>query len=281
MTRPAPEEGRMTPEAAANLELWNGWTDIHMGGAYDVEGFVADPAARPFDRVIAGVVGDVAGERLLHLQCHVGLDTMRLALAGARDIVGVDFSPNAIAAARSVAGRMGIEATFVEADVCALPDEVPLEAFDVVFTSYGTIMWLADLEPWADSIASRLAPGGVFHIVDAHPFLTVFDDEAGAPPLRVRYPYFSREANYYREHGSYVDRDADFAADSYSWQHTFEEIVGVLARRGLVIGSLREYPVISWQAIDFMVPDTERLWRLPPEAGDIPLMFSLSARKPE
>src|SRR5450759_2928002 len=142
-------------------------------------------------------------------------------------------------------------------------------------------MWLAYLDPWADSIASRLAPGGVFHIVDAHPFLTVFDDEAGAPPLRVRYPYFSREANYYRERGSYVDRAADFAADSYSWQHTFEEIVGVLARRGLVIGSLREYPVISWQAIDFMVPDTEGLWRLPPEAGDIPLMFSLSARKPE
>jgi len=271
----------MGREAAANLNLWNGWADIHMAGAYDVEGFIADPASRPFDRIIAGVVGDVAGKRLLHLQCHVGLDTIRLALAGARDVTGVDFSPNAVAAARSIASRMGVEAAFVESDVCALPDSVPCDAFDVVFTSYGTIMWLADLEPWADSIASRLAPGGVFHIVDAHPFLSVFEDEADEPPLRVRYPYFTREPTYYLERGSYADREADFSADSYFWQHTFEEIVGVLVRRGLVVESLREYPVVAWQAIDFMVrEDAEDLWRLPPEAGDVPLMFSLTVRKP-
>jgi SAM-dependent methyltransferase len=279
VTRERGEE-MLTPEAAANLALWNGWTEIHMAGAYDVEGFVADPAAHPFDHVIAGVMGDVSGRRLLHLQCHVGLDTMRRGGAGGREVVGVDFSPKAVAAARSIAERMGIAATFVEADVCALPEAVPREAFDVVFTSYGTIMWLADLEPWADSIVSRLAPGGVFHIVDAHPFLSVFEDESDAPPLRVRYPYFSREANYYREKGSYADREVDFVADSYFWQHTFEEIVGVLLRRGLVVESLREYPVVSWQAMDFMVPDDDGLWRLPPEAGDIPLMFSLSARKP-
>ena len=206
----------MLHEVSKNLELWNGWADLHMAGAYDVEGFIADPCKRPFDWVIQEVVGDVAGKRLLHLQCHVGLDTMRFGLAGATNLTGVDFSPKAIAAARSIADRLGVSATFIEADVAALPESVPVSAFDVVFTSYGTIMWLPDLKPWAEGIASRLAPGGVFHIIDAHPFLTVFDDFAPEPPLKVRYPYFSGEPLYFEEHGSYADREADFVADSYA-----------------------------------------------------------------
>jgi SAM-dependent methyltransferase len=270
----------MLHEVSKNLELWNGWADLHMSGAYDVEGFIADPSKRPFDWVIREVVGDVGGKRLLHLQCHVGLDTMRFGLAGATNLTGVDFSPKAIAAARSIADRLGISATFVEADVAALPESVPVSAFDVVFTSYGTIMWLPDLKPWAEGIASRLAPGGVFHIIDAHPFLTVFDDFAPEPPLKVRYPYFSGEPLYFEEHGSYADRDADFVADSYAWQHPLSEILGVLLGEGLVLQQMREFPVVSWEALEFLVPDGEGLWRLPPGAGDIPLMFSLTLSKP-
>jgi SAM-dependent methyltransferase len=272
----------VSDETAANLHLWDGWTDLHMAGTdYDVEGFIAKPGARPFDWVTQEVVGDVAGKRLLHLQCHIGLDTLRFVLAGAMEVMGVDFSPKAVTAARGIAEKMGLPATFVHADVTALPESVPREAFDIVFTSYGTIMWLPDLEPWAESIATRLAPGAVFHIIDAHPFLSVFDDFAPEPPLRVRYPYFTREALHFEEHGSYADRDADFVADSYAWQHTFAEIIGVLAKRGLVVESLREYPVVSWKALEFMVEDGDGLWRVPPEAGDIPLMFGLSLRKPD
>lgn len=271
----------MSNEAAANFALWEGWTDVHMAGSdYDVAGFIANPAERPFDWVTRGVVGDVTGKRLLHLQCHIGIDTLRFALGGASEVTGVDFSPKAVAAARSIAERMGLAATFVESDVLALPESVPRESFDVVFTSYGTIMWLSDLDPWAESIATRLAPGGTFHIIDAHPFLTVFDDFAPSPPLRVIYPYFGREPLYFEEHGSYADRDADFVADSYAWQHTFEEIVGVLVKRGLIVEGLREYPVVAWKALEFMVQDDDGLWRLPPDAGDMPLMFALSVRKP-
>ncbi len=272
----------MTDETAANLRLWESWTDIHMAGSfYDVEGFIADPAARPFDWVTREAVGDVTGKRALHLQCHIGIDTIRLLLAGASEVVGVDFSPRAIAAARSIAERTRSPATFVQGDVTALPEGVPREAFDLVFTSYGTIQWLPDLEGWAESIATRLAPGGVFHIIDVHPFTWVFDDDAPAPPLSVRYPYFHRDPFYYEEHGSYADRDANLVADSYSWQHTFSEIVGVLARRGLVVESLREYPVCAWKAFEFMTQGDDGLWRLAPEAGEIPLMFALTARRRE
>jgi len=272
----------MREEVAANLRLWDGWSDLHMSGTdYDVEGFVANPTERPFDWVTREVVGDVRGKRLLHLQSHIGIDTLRFSLAGAVDVVGVDFSPRAVESARSLAARMELPVRFVQADVTDLPDEVACDAFDVVFTSYGTIMWLPELERWAKMIASRLAAGGIFHIIDVHPFLTVFDDFAENPPLRVRYPYFTREALYFEEHGSYADRDADFVADSYAWQHTFSEIVGSLLDNGLQIRRLREYPVVAWKALEFLERDGEGLWRMPPGEGDIPLMFALSATKPD
>lgn len=271
----------MRDELAANLKLWNSWTDLHMTGTdYDVEGFIADPASRPFDRVIREVVGDVAGKRLLHLQSHIGLDTMRFARLGAIDVLGVDFSPRSVEAARSIARRLDLSVRFVQADVRSLPETVPEDAFDIVFTSYGTIMWLPELESWARMIASRLAPGGVFHIVDIHPFLTVFDDFIQEPELNVRYPYFTREPLHFVEQGSYADRSADFSADSYAWQHPFSEIVGSLLSCGLHVTQLSEYPVISWKALEFMEQDDDGLWRLPPGIGDIPLMFSLSASRP-
>ena len=271
----------MRDEVATNLNLWEGWTDIHLGSAlYDVEGFVADPSSRPFDWVTREVVGDVAGKRFLHMQSHIGIDTIRFALAGAIDVTGVDYSPKAVAAAESIAARVGAKARFVIADVTDLPDSVPLASYDVVFTSYGTIMWFPDLKRWGEMIASRLAPGGVFHIIDVHPFLTVFDDIALEPPLRVLYPYFTREPLHFEEHGSYADRDADFSADSYAWQHTFSEIFGALSGAGLVVRALREYPVVAWKALEFMVQGDDGLWRLPPDTGDIPLMFSMTAEKP-
>lgn len=271
----------MREEVATNLRLWDGWADLHMSGTgYDVEGFIASPESRPFDWVIREVVGDVAGRRLLHLQTHIGLDTLRLALAGAVDVTGVDFSPRAVEAARSIAARLDLPVRFVQADVTELPDDVPESAFDVVFTSYGTIMWLPDLDPWARMIASRLAPGGVFHIVDVHPFLTVFDDETTQRVLSVRYPYFPGEPIRFEEHGSYTDRDADFVADSYGWQHPLSEIVGSLLKHGLQIRRLQEYPVVSWKVLEFMEETEEGLWKMPEGIGDIPLMFSLTACKP-
>ena len=274
-----PEEP-VRDEVAANLRLWDGWTDLHMTGTeYDVDGFVACPESRPFDWVTRGVVGDVAGKRLLHLQCHIGIDTLRFALAGARDVTGVDFSPRAVAAAQSIAARLDLPVRFVHADVTDLPDEVPEAAYDVVFTSYGTIMWLPDLDRWAQMIASRLAPGGVFHIIDVHPFLTVFDDVTTEPVLGVRYPYFAREPLRFEEHGSYADRDADFVADSYAWQHTFSDILGSLLKHGLGIQQMSEYPVVAWKALEFMEQGDDGLWRMPVGAGDIPLMFSLTASR--
>jgi SAM-dependent methyltransferase len=266
---------------ASNRELWDAWTTAHVGSEfYDVDGFVADPAARPFDSIVSGVLGDVAGKRVLHLQCHFGLDTIRLALAGA-EVTGVDFSIEGVVAARALAERMGVDARFVQGDVLALPDEIERGTFDVVFASYGVLGWLPDLSPWAESIATRLVPGGRVVLVELHPFAWVFDEVSEEPPLTLRYPYFTREAMVGTMQGSYAAPDSDVTGTSYEWMHTFEEILGVLLERGLAIESLHEYPLLAWQGFPFMVPAGEPgFWKLPEGEGDIPLMFSLTARKP-
>jgi SAM-dependent methyltransferase len=264
----------------ANRELWQRWTALHVpSNFYNADGFAADPASRPFDRIIAELLGDIAGMRALHLQCHFGMDTLRLAHLGA-DATGLDFSAAAIAAARELSERAAIPATFIEGDVTAPPAELPEAAFDLAFTSYGTISWLPDLEPWARTIAGRLAPGGVFKIADMHPTLWVFDDEGGDPELRVRYSYFGRDALEWEEFGSYAAPGGEYTGTSHSWQHTFEEIVGVLVRAGLVIEELREFPLLAWQYTSSMVEREPGLFGQPDGQPELPLMFTLSARKP-
>jgi SAM-dependent methyltransferase len=264
----------------ANREIWQRWTALHVPSEfYDVDGFVADPSARPFDRVVAELLGDITGMRALHLQCHFGMDTLRLAQLGA-EATGLDFSPAAIAAARDLSTRSGIPATFVEGDVTAPPPDLPESVFDLVFTSYGVISWLPDLEPWARTVASRLRPGGVFKIADMHPTLWIFDDDADDPELRVRYSYFMREALEWEEFGSYAAPGDEFIGTSHSWQHTFEEIVGSLVRAGLVIEELREFPLLAWQFTRAMVEGEPGLFGQPEGQPEVPLMFTLTARKP-
>ncbi|MHB1016986.1 MAG: class I SAM-dependent methyltransferase [Coriobacteriia bacterium] len=266
---------------AANHALWQRWTALHVpSDFYDVEGFIADPDARPFDSIVAGLVGsDLSGQRALHLQCHFGMDTIRLARLGA-EATGFDFSSAAIEAAREVSVRSGTPATFIEGNVLEPPAELPENAFDLIFTSWGVISWLPDLEPWARTIASRLAPGGVFKIADMHPTLWMFDDEADDSTLRIKYSYFQRDALEWEERGSYAAPGEELVGVSHSWQHTFEEIIGSLVRAGLLIEELREFPLIAWQFTPGMMLRESGLYGLREDVPQVPLTFTLTARKP-
>ena len=198
-------------------------------------------------------------------------------------MTGVDFSEKAVAHARRLARELGLDARFICADVldtAAVVAQLAGERFDVVFTSHGVISWLPDLRPWARTIAAALKPGGTFFISDAHPFVWMFDDEVPDAELRFSNSYFHREALRYEEHGSYAAPDSDFSATSYSWVHTFEEIVCSLAEAGLKVVSLREYPYLFWQWLPGMSKDGEGRYRLPGGSPEIPLMFSLTAIKP-
>ena len=270
--------GRHAAEIASNRRLWDEWTGIHER-AYDVGGF-RKGASR-----IAGheraELGSVQGLSLLHLQCHFGLDTLSWARLGAR-VTGVDFSPRAIALARSLAAELGIEARFIESDVYRLP-EVLEETFDLVYTSNGVLGWLPEIRPWADVVARFVRPGGRFYVLEVHPVVLALADEGVGPgELKLGYPYWEHaEPIAVPTRGSYADRSARVETPTeYGWDHSLGEIVTALASAGLRIDRLTEYPFLNWEA-PFLVPDGEGRYRLPSDAtGELPLMFSVLASKP-
>lgn len=269
----------------ANRRLWEMWTRVNLDSElYDVEGFAAG-RGRDLDPIARAGPGEVRGKRLLHLQCHFGMDTIRWARHGAA-VTGADFSEPAIAAARALAARMGVAATFVHSDLYDLPSRLS-GRFDVVFTSHGVLGWLPDLERWAQVIAHFLAPGGLFYIVEAHPFLQLFDDRLSDPELRLLYPYFHGPAPMREEGtGCYSAHDAPFTSVQHVWLHQVSGIIGSLARAGLVIESFDEYPFMTWRFFPWMERGADGWWRLPTHPGvplgpgSLPLMFSLKASRP-
>jgi SAM-dependent methyltransferase len=263
----------------ANQRRWEQLTLEHEGAPfYDLEGFRAGK-----DRLRSielTELGSVAGKRLLHLQCHFGLDTLAWARRGAT-VTGVDFSENAIALARSLSVELNIPAEFVCSDVYALEDALRGE-FDIVFTSYGVLHGLPDLERWGQVIAHYLAPGGTFYIVEDHPFMRVFRSKEGGD-LRAERSYFYKETPQRIEAtGSYATGDQGAAGVSYVWDHGLGEIIGALVGAELRIEFLHEFPYAARAKFPGMVQGEDGWWRLPGEQhGTIPFLFSLQARKPE
>lgn len=258
----------------SNRTLWNEWTRIHASGDfYDLEGFKRGGVRlRVYE---LEEVGDVAGKRLLHLQCHFGIDTLSWARLGAQ-VTGVDFSEEAIELAREVAEELEVGAEFIRSNVYDLP-EVLDRTFDVVYTSRGVLAWLPDVRRWADVVARFVAPGGIFYITEVHPLLEVFEDD-----LSIAYGYWEDEQPLaFEVQGSYADPSASVSVPKeYGWNHALGEIVSGLIDAGLAIEFLHEWPFLDWE-LPFLEQREDGLWHLQGELdGRLPLMFSLRARKP-
>jgi SAM-dependent methyltransferase len=261
----------------ANRHHWDEVTPIHERSEfYDVAGFKA--GRNTLKSIEVEEVGDVNGKSLLHLQCHFGMDTMSWARLGAR-VVGVDFSEEAIALARSLSAELGIDAAFICSNIYALP-EVLADKFDIVFTSYGVLPWLPDVNKWAEVIAHFLKPGGTFYIVEGHPFTVVFDNESDTKELRVSYPYFhSAQPARWDADGTYADKSAMVTHPTYEWTHSLGDIINALIAAGLKIEFLHEFPFGCYAHFPFMVQGDDGWWRLKDGDGTIPLLFSLKATK--
>ncbi len=181
---PIPPEAR-----AANLKLWNHWTEVHEKSAfYDVEGFKAGTTSLwPLELEELGPFVR-EGTTLLHLQCHFGLDTLSWARLGA-EVVGLDLSDEAIALARRLADEVGLSgrAEFLCADLYDADAHLGGRLFDVVFVSWGAIEWLPDLERWAGIVARHLKPGGTFYLAEIHPFGYALDEVPGEHDVQVKY----------------------------------------------------------------------------------------------
>jgi SAM-dependent methyltransferase len=257
-----------------NKARWDELVDIHAASEhYDVEGFLAGKVLLR-DYEIADV-GDVTGARLLHLQCHIGLDTLSWARLGAV-VTGADFSDKAMETARAIAEQAGIEAAFVTSDIDSLPDNLD-GSFDVVYTSRGVINWLPDIDRWAEVIAHFLEPGGFFYITEGHPVLQIFDH---TKDLSLRFPYFFKEQpDALVVPGTYANPAAEVKnLLEFGWSHSMGEIVTALAGAGLHIDFLREDAEGEWDR-PFLEQSGPNKWRVPPDAGELPLWFSLKATK--
>jgi SAM-dependent methyltransferase len=264
-------------QLAANRANWDERVGIHVASSfYDVDGWLRDERG-PRAREVAAL-GDVSGLRLVHLQCHFGMDTLAWARAGAI-VTGLDFSTAAVEAARALAARAGLadRSTFVCVDVLDASAALGRARFDIVYVSLGSLGWLPSVDAWAEQVAALLAPGGRLYIHDGHPLASALADD----DFTVEHTYFEEPTPFVSDVAStYTDGDAAIAnVRTYEWNHGLGETVTALLRQGLVLDALEEHDWTVWRRFPWLARIDER-WGLPPDRPRIPLSFTLVAHRP-
>jgi SAM-dependent methyltransferase len=255
-----------------NKALWNKRTPVHT-----ISEFYNDVAFRQGAQVLKEpeleLLGDIAGKKVLHLQCHFGQDTLAMARMGAH-VSGLDISDAAIDYARQLAADIGMPASFYCADVYEPPAALH-GMHDVVFTSYGTIVWLPDLDKWAQTIAKCLKPGGRFVFVDTHPVALMFDDNF----QRITYPYFNMGGIEEIEKATYADLNAEIGLPSVTWNHSVAEIIQALMNAGLPLHTIHEYDYIPHNCFGNMREVTPGRYQVIGSEGMFPMVLGLVAVK--
>lgn len=253
-----------------NRRSWNARTPYHMASAfYDMEGFRRGVSS--LNEVELGLLGDLRGQSLLHLQCHFGQDTLSLARLGA-DVTGVDLSDVAIAEARKLSAELALPAKFVCCDVYDLAQHLEGQ-FDIVFTSYGAIGWLPDLTRWAQLIRRFLKPGGRLILVEFHPMVWMFDDRF----QQIQNSYFNLGPIFETSTGTYAEPTAPFEHHDVGWNHPISEVLGSLLAAGLTVRHFQEYDYSPYACFPNAVAVGERRYRIAHLAEKIPLFYSVVA----
>ncbi len=255
-----------------NKDSWNVKTDIHYDSDfYNNADFIKGGTS--LHDIELPLLGDVKGKKVLHLQCHFGQDTISLGRLGAQ-ATGMDLSDKAIAKARELAKITDVDCEFIECDVYGLP-KVLDEKFDIVFTSYGTIGWLPDLDKWAEVVSGFLKPGGKFVFVEFHPVVWMFDDDFD----EVGYNYFNTGPIIQNEEGSYTDRDAPITQQYVMWNHGLSEVVNSLIGSGLQIASLDEFDYSPYNCFQHTVEIGPKKFRIEHLEDKIPMVYAIVANK--
>ncbi len=222
-------------------------------------------------------IGPVKGRKVLHLQCHIGLDTLSLARLGA-EVTGLDFSPPALEAARGFADELGLKARFVCGDAQRADEVLAGETFDMVFASFGVFCWIPDLDRWMQSAGNLLKPEGVLYVADGHPMMDLLEDDSSKSyGFEFRYGYFDRGPMEFGPGPSYADdgQGSDMGPTvEYSW--TMGDLVSKTAGAGFRIQYLHEFPGCFFQRLGVLQEQSPGIWDFPDSLrGKIPGVFSL------
>jgi SAM-dependent methyltransferase len=261
-----------------NRDFWNELAEFHWQLPSYSAGFF-DRSEGSLRRLELEAVGMPQGLRLLHLQCHFGLDTLSWERLGASSH-GVDYSDRAISFAKELAARARLSATFTVADVCFLPES--LRDFDVVVSTYGVVEWLSDLAGWAQGISRALSRGGKFVLIDTHPVSGALAHTAESPPRLTLEDFFfvGQQPIPQAVRGSYADRSKiPKTQKRYQWSYSLADIFMALTNAGLRIVEFEEFEFSHYRKFEFMEERGDGRWFLPPTFPKLPLMFKMVAEK--
>lgn len=265
-----------------NKANWDERAPLHAASTeYATQTFIDD--AHHLSDVVrfdVPLLGDISGLRGVHLQCHIGTDTLSLTRLGAQ-MSGLDFSPAAIVQARALAERSGARIDYVESEVYHATSVLPPASFDLVYTGIGALCWLPSIDTWARTVSDLLKPGGRLFIREGHPMLWSIN-EGREDALSVELPYFEREEPLvWDDDSTYVETDVRLKASvTHAWNHGLGEIITALLTHGLDITGLVEHQSIPWNALPGqMVCDDHGEYRLKEAAWRLPLSYTLQAVK--
>ena len=255
-----------------NRALWNEKTPWHVrSDMYDLPSFKAGRSS--LTEIELKMLGDVKGKSILHLQCHFGQDTLSLARMGA-NVTGVDLSDKAIEQAKLLAEELELNTRFICSDVYALKEQLD-EKFDIVFTSFGVIGWLPDMDRWAGIISHFLKPGGRLVFAEFHPVVWMFDTEFN----EIAYSYFKSEPIVEEEAGTYANREADMISKSVTWNHSLGEVISAVLKQGLQLTFFEEYNYSPFNIFGEMEAIGEKQYVRKKDSGKLPLVYALMAQK--
>lgn len=255
-----------------NRQAWNNKMEVHIDSEfYDMEGFFAGNTS--LKEIELRLLGDVKGKSVLHLQCHFGQDTISLARMGA-SVTGVDLSDKAVGKGRELAARLQADATFINSDIYELPRQLD-QQFDMVFSSYGTIGWLPDIEKWAHVVSAYLKPGGKFVFVEFHPVVWMLDEGF----KYIKYDYFNTGPIIETENGTYADRAAALSQTTVSWNHDLAEVLGNLLKCRLELSSFEEFDYSPYNCFAGMEEFEPGKYRIAHLDKKIPMVYALTATK--
>jgi len=256
-----------------NRRSWNELTPLHAASSfYDIDSFKEGKTS--LNHIEIKEIGDIKGKKLLHLQCHFGMDTLSLARQGA-EVVGIDISDTSVQKATELSNELNIPAKFIRLNIYDI-ESVLDEKFDIVFTSYGAINWLNDLDKWAKIINRYLKPNGMFYMVEFHPFIYTLNDNS-----EIVESYFKSKPLETVVENSYTDNSEVFNQNlkHVEWHHSLSEVLNSLISNGLSIEFLNEFPYQVHNCFPNLTEIETGKWVFEKYGTKIPYMYSIKAIK--
>jgi 2-polyprenyl-3-methyl-5-hydroxy-6-metoxy-1,4-benzoquinol methylase len=262
-----------------NRRLWNDKVEYHVASPmYNVSGFLS--GIDSLNKIEKDLLGDVQGKRILHLQCHFGLDSLSLARRGAQHVTGVDLSERAIDKARELAESINVSSStrFICCNIYDLQEHLSCdqdELFDIVFTSYGVTGWLPDMNLWASLISRYLKSNGVFIMAEFHPVLCMFDE----PFSRISESYFNQKTIVTKCEGTYANRDAPISNTSVEWNHSISDVLQALINHGLRIDIIQEFDYSPYECFLNSVKTPDGFYQIKGLENKLPMIYAVKATK--